>query len=148
MKVITKIFFINILQNESGLFSSFSRAKFICGNLNFSAFRPLFTVWFFKRGHLIGSLKSQDMIFFIITTGSLNNHDMTRILKQWRHDFSGKHLRDRYCMDIIWCLCGGQNSWFCKASLRICYVSLFECKGPWMLKTVINCHVWNRGLQN
>ena len=32
-------------------------------------------------------------------------------------------------------MCGGQNSWFCKASLRICYVSLFECKGPWMLKT-------------
>ena len=32
-------------------------------------------------------------------------------------------------------MCGGQNSWFCKASLRICYVNLFECKGPWMLKT-------------
>ena len=32
-------------------------------------------------------------------------------------------------------MCGGQNSGFCKASLRICYVSLFECKGPWMLKT-------------
>ena len=75
------------------------------------------------------------MISFMITTGSLNNQDMTRILKQWRHDFSGKHLRDRYCMDIIWCLCGGQNSWFCKASLTICYVSLFECKGSWMLKT-------------
>ena len=73
------------------------------------------------------------MISFMITTGSLNNEDMTRILKQWRHDFSGKNLRDRYGMDIIWCLCGGQNSCFCKASLRIYYVSLFECKGPWML---------------
>ena len=31
-------------------------------------------------------------------------------------------------------MCGGQNSWFCKA-LRIFYVSLFECKCPWMLKT-------------
>ena len=31
-------------------------------------------------------------------------------------------------------MCGGQNSGFCKASLRIYYVSLFECKGPWMLK--------------
>ena len=31
---------------------------------------------------------------------------------------------------------GGQNSWFCQASLRICYVTLFECKSPWMLKTV------------
>ena len=45
-------------------------------------------------------------------------------------------------------MCGGQNSWFCKASLRICSVSLSECKGPWMLKTVINYQVWNRGLQN
>ena len=43
---------------------------------------------------------------------------------------------------------GGQNSGFCKASLRTCYASLFECKGPWMLKTVINCHMRNRGLQN
>ena len=45
-------------------------------------------------------------------------------------------------------MCGGQNSWFCKAFLRIFCVSLFVCKGPWMLKTVINCHVYNRGLQN
>ena len=43
---------------------------------------------------------------------------------------------------------GGQNSWFCKASLRICHVHLFECKGPGMLKIVINCHVLNKGLQN
>ena len=70
------------------------------------------------------------MISFMITTRSLNNQDMTRILKQWRHDFAGKHLRDRCCMDIMWCLCGGQHSWFSKVSLRICYVSLFECKGP------------------
>ena len=27
-------------------------------------------------------------------------------------------------------MCGGQNSWFRKASLRICYVHLFECKCP------------------
>ena len=33
-------------------------------------------------------------------------------------------------------MCGSQNSGFCKASLRIFCVSLFECKGPWMLKTV------------
>ena len=26
-------------------------------------------------------------------------------------------------------MCRAQNSWFYKASLRICYVSLFECKG-------------------
>ena len=52
-----------------------------------------------------GSLNSQDMIFFMIATGSLNSQDMIRILKQWRHDFSGKHLCDGYCMDIMWCLC-------------------------------------------
>ena len=66
----------------------------------------------------IGSLKSQDMISFIVTTGSLNIQDMIRILK---HDFSGKHLRDGYCMDIMWCLCVEvkiqQNViWFSKAS--------------------------------
>ena len=32
---------------------------------------------------------------------------------------------------------GGETSWFFKASLRIFYISLFECKGPWMLKTAI-----------
>ena len=67
---------------------------------------------------------------------------MIRILKQWRHDFSGKNL----CGGLLYgyyvmFMCGGQNSGFCKASLRTCYLRLFECKGPWMLKTVINCHV-------
>ena len=32
-------------------------------------------------------------------------------------------------------MCLGQNSGFCKASLRIFFESLFECKGPSMLKT-------------
>ena len=45
-------------------------------------------------------------------------------------------------------MCVGQNSGFCKALLKICYVSLFKCKGPSMLKALINCHVRNRGLQN
>ena len=51
------------------------------------------------------------------------------MLKQSRH---GKHLCDGYYVMFMY---GGQNSWFCKASLRIFYVSLFECKGLWMLKT-------------
>ena len=43
-------------------------------------------------------------------------------------------------VDIMWCLCvevkiQQRVIWFCKASLRICYLSLFECKVPWMLKT-------------
>ena len=33
-------------------------------------------------------------------------------------------------------MCGGQNSWFSKASLRICFVRLFECKGPSTLTTI------------
>ena len=53
----------------------------------------------------IGSLKSQCTITFIITAGSLNSQDMIRILKQSRHDFSGKHLYDGYCMEIMCCLC-------------------------------------------
>ena len=68
------------------------------------------------------------MIQITVTIGSLNSQDMIRILKQSRHDFSGKHLGDGYCMDIMF-MCGGKNSWFCKASLRICYLSLIECKG-------------------
>ena len=40
-------------------------------------------------------------------------------------------------------MCGGQNSWFSKASLRICYVSLFECKCPSVLKTYkLPCLEW------
>ena len=41
----------------------------------------------------------------LATIGSLNSQDMIRILKQSRHDFSGKNLCDGYCMDIMWCLC-------------------------------------------
>ena len=70
---------------------------------------------------------------------SLYSQDMIRILKQSRHDFSVKHLCDGYCKDIMWCLCVEVKIqqiviWFCKAYLRICYVSLFEFKGPWKLK--------------
>ena len=41
------------------------------------------------------------MISFMITTGSLDNQDMVRILKQLGHDSSGKRLCDRYCMDTM-----------------------------------------------
>ena len=34
---------------------------------------------------------------------------MIRILKQWRHNFSGKDLCDGYCIDIMWFFCGGQG---------------------------------------
>ena len=114
----------------------FFEKKIHWGNLIFLALRPFFTVW-------LGMVKSSQA-----TVNWIVKQDMIRICKQWRHDFSGKHLCDGYCMDTVWCLYGGQISWFCKASLRICYVSLFECKHPWMLKTFINWHVWNRGLQN
>ena len=40
----------------------------------------------------------------MIATGSLNSQYMIRILKKPRHDFSGKHLCDGYCMDIVCCL--------------------------------------------
>ena len=36
----------------------------------------------------------------MIIPESLNSQGMIRILKQSRHDFSGKHLCDGYCMDI------------------------------------------------
>ena len=65
----------------------------------------------------------------------LNSQGMIGILKQSRHDFSGKHVCDGYCLDIMWYLClevkiQQRVIWFCKASLRICCISLLECKGP------------------
>ena len=78
------------------------------------------------------------MISFMMisfTTESLNSQDVIRIFKQSRHDFSSKYLCDGYSMDIMSCLCVEVKIqqmviWFCKASLEICYISLFECKGP------------------
>ena len=58
----------------------------------------------------------------MITTGSLNSQDMIKILKHSRHDFSVKHLCDGYFIGYyVMFMCGGQNSWFCKA-LRIFYI--------------------------
>ena len=43
-----------------------------------------------------------------------------------------------YVMDVAWILCDVfvevKILCYCKASLRICCVSLLECKGPLMLK--------------
>ena len=61
---------------------------------------------------------------------------MLRILKQLGHGFSGKRLCDGYCMDITCCLCVKLNiqqmvAWsFEKPSSRLCYIILFEYKGP------------------
>ena len=71
------------------------------------------------------------MISFMITTGSLNSQDMIRILKQWRHDFLGKHLCDGYCMDIMWCV----GIEFKIQNSTEGHMVLFECRGPWILKT-------------
>ena len=106
----------------------------------------MITIGSFK---LIGYLNSQNIISFIITTGSLNSQNMIWILKQLKHNFPVKHL----CWRILYgfyvrFMCGGQNLWLCKPSSRICYIILFECKGPWMLKNSVNCHLRNRGLQN
>ena len=102
----------------------------------FDLFRPFFTVWLgmieIEQSHCNCSiLKQSEHDFF---------HDCYWNLKQSGHDFSGKHLRDGHCMSIMWCLSvevkiQQRLLWFCKASLRICHVILFECKGPWTLKT-------------
>ena len=84
--------------------SSFSRRKLNWGNLIFLGHFLLFDRVQSKVSQAtvtIGSLSSQDMISFMITTGSLNSQYMIRILKQSRHDFSGKHLCDGYCMDTM-----------------------------------------------
>ena len=109
----------------------------------FDLYRLFFTVWLHMveiEQVTIGSLNTQDMIFFMATTGSSNSQDMIKIFKQSGHDFSAKHLCDGYCMDIRWCLCVEVETqqgvvWFSKASLRICYIFLFDCNSPWMPKT-------------
>ena len=54
-----------------------------------------------ESGYRYYWILKQDMIFFMITTGSLNSQDMISIHKQSRHDFSGKHLCDGYCMNTM-----------------------------------------------
>ena len=108
----SQVFFL-ILNNEAGqqvhenFISCFLRKNLIWGNFIF--LDQFLTVclgvvkiepdycyyWIFK----------QDMISFMITTGSLNSHGMIRIVKQSGHDFSGKRSFDGYCMDFMWCLC-------------------------------------------
>ena len=69
----------------------------------------------------IGSLNSQDLISFMIATESLSSQDMI-------------HQVNVYVMEIVWILCDvyvwwskfqQRVIWFCKASLKICYVILF-----------------------
>ena len=82
----------------------FLRIKCIWGNLIFlGLFLLIHWTWLKLRQatFTIGSLNSQGMIYFMITAGYLNSQDMIRIVKQSRHDFSGKHLYDGYCMDIM-----------------------------------------------
>ena len=118
----------------------FWEKNFIWGNLIFLGDFLLFEWAWLKLSQATvttGSLV-RTWFFFMITTGS--SQDMIRIYKDSRHDFSGKHLCDGYFMDIMWCLCvkvkiQQRVIWFCIASIIICYISLFECKGPWMLKT-------------
>ena len=73
----------------------FLRKNFILGNLIF-----------LTLGHfLLFDWSLLKLSQATVTIGSLNSQDMIRILKQSRHDFSGKHLCDGYCIDIKWCLC-------------------------------------------
>ena len=82
----------------------FPKKKLIWGNLIFLGHFLLFDWTWLKLSQVIvtiGSLNGQDMISFMVTTGSLNSQDIIRILKQSRHNFSGKHLCDGYYMDIM-----------------------------------------------
>ena len=83
--------------------SCFSRKKSIWGNLIFLAIRPFFTA-------LLGMVKSSHATvnWILKQPGHDFFHDyywiikqLIRILKQQRHDFSGKHLYGGYCMNIM-----------------------------------------------
>ena len=82
----------------------FREKHFIWSNLIFLGHSLLFDwVWSKMSQATVttGSLRSQHMISFMITTRFLNSQDMVRILKLSGHDFSGKHLCNGYCMDIM-----------------------------------------------
>ena len=83
----------------------FLRKNLIGGNLNFLGHFLFDWVWskLSQTTVNIGYLNRQDMISFVIATGSLNSQDMIKILKQPGYDFSGKRLCDGYS-DIMWCL--------------------------------------------
>ena len=68
--------------------------------LIFLAFKPFFTVWLG-----MGKLSQATVNWFLKQSGHDFFHYYHWMLKHWRHDFSGKHLCDGYCMDIMWCLC-------------------------------------------
>ena len=79
----------------------FREKKFFLSNLIFLAFGPFFTAWLgmvkLSQATANWTFNSRDMIFFMITTGSLN---MIRILKQ------GKMISqvNIYVVDIVWIL--------------------------------------------
>ena len=76
----------------------FLRKNLIGGNLNFLGHFLFDWVWsnLSQTTVNIGYLNRQDMISFVIATGSLNSQDMIKILKQPGHDFSDKRLCDGY----------------------------------------------------
>ena len=95
--------FLLILHNERDQkvrenFIVFLRKNLIGGNLNFLGHFLFDWVWskLSQTTVNIGYLSRQDMISFVIATGSLNSQDMIKILKQPGHDFSGKRLCDGY----------------------------------------------------
>ena len=97
---------------------SFSRKKFIWGQLIYLD-HFLLSDWAWSKLNqttaTIGSLNSQDMISFLITTGVVNGQDMTRIQDMISHDFN------IYVLGIIWILCDfywwrskyNRLIWFC-----------------------------------
>ena len=124
LDLLSGIFFI--LHNRRGqevhenCISCFSRKYLIWGNLIFLGHFLLFD-W--------ASLKLSQAT---VTIGSLNSQDMIFQLKV-------------YVLDVVWILCDVyvwrvniQKRFVClceRISLRICCIILYECKGPWMLKT-------------
>ena len=120
--------------------SYFLRKKFIWGNLIFLGYRPFSIIW-------LGMVKLSQVIsnWILKQSGHDFFHDYYWIFKQSGHNYDSVKTWFLRSTIMWWTMygyyvtfmCAGQHSWFCKASLRICYVSLFKCKGSWMVKTVM-----------
>ena len=67
--------------------------------------------------------------------GYFGTENGTSSTLDWLYEFHLKFCRMKGANRFMKILLVDFREKFCKASLRICYISLFEYKGPWMQKS-------------
>ena len=144
--ICSQVFFL-ILHNKRGCQElheiSFLRKNLIWWNVIFLGYFLLFD-WVWSNLNLaivnIGSLNSQDMISFIITTGSWNSEGMIRILKWSGHRFSTFIWWTLYGYYVMF-ICRGQYSIEGRTILWKSFFKNFLHNFIWM-KRSLNAKNW------